>query len=323
MKKKSYIYVAGHEGFIGSAIVRRLKKLGYNNLLLKKDKELGLADQKRVCMFFKKETPEYVFLAAERAGGIWVNSTYPAEFIYKNLLIQTNVIDSAYHSGTKKLLFLGSSCSYPKMCPQPMKEEYLLSGYLESTNEAYSVAKIAGIKMCQAYNKQYGTKFIPVIPANLYGINDNFDLQESHVLPALIRKFHEAKVSEAESVLIWGSGKPRRDFLYVDDFADACIFLINNDDTNEIINVGSGKSISIAKLVLKIKDVVGYKGRIIYDKLKPDGMLRKMLDITKIKNLGWRARIDLENGLKLTHEYFKTAIEGMKGIRSIKNKKVE
>lgn len=305
MKKNSYIYVAGHEGFIGSSIVRRLKKSGYNNLLLRKDRELDLSEQKKVCAFFKKEKPEYVFLAAERAGGILANSKYPAEFIYKNLAIQINVIDSAYRSGVKKLIFLGSSCSYPKMCPQPMKEEYLLSGPLEPTNEAYAVAKIAGIKMCQAYNKQYWTKFISVIPTNLYGINDNFDLQESHVLPALIRKFHEAKVSEAESVVIWGSGKPKRDFLYVDDFADACIFLMNKNSGNEIINVGSGGDVSIAKLALMIRDVVGFKGKIVYDKTKPDGMPKKLLDITKIKNLGWRAKIDLKNGLRLTYEYFK------------------
>lgn len=305
MKQNSFIYVAGHDEFIGSAIVRRLRKLGYTNLLLKKDKELDLADQEMVSAFFKKEAPEFVFLAAERAGGIRANSTYPAEFIYKNLLIQANVIDSAYRNGTKKLLFLGSSCSYPKMCPQPMKEEYLLSGYLEPTNEAYAVAKIAGIKMCQAYNKQYGTKFISVIPANLYGINDNFDLLESHVLPALIRKFHEAKATGLKKVTIWGSGKPRREFLYVDDFADACIFLMNKDNSNEIINVGSGAEISIARLALTIKVIVGFKGKIVYDKTKPDGMPRKLLDITKMNNLGWWAKIDLENGLRLTYEYFR------------------
>lgn len=312
MKKNSYIYVAGHEGFIGSAIVRRLKTLGYNNLLLKKDKELDLADQKRVCVFFKKATPEYVFLAVEKAGGIWANSAYPAEFIYKNLIIQVNVIDAAYRNGVKKLLFLGSSCSYPRMCPQPMKEEYLLSGYLEPTNEAYAVAKIAGIKMCQAYNKQYGTKFISVIPANLYGINDNFDSKESHVLPALIRKFHEAKVAKAESVVLWGSGKPRREFLYVDDFADACIFLMNNYNGDGVINVGFGRDISIAELALMIKDTVGFKGSVIYDKVRPDGMPRKLLDVTKIKNLGWRAKIDLENGLRSTYEYFKASFKGMR-----------
>lgn len=305
MKKNSRIYVAGHEGFIGSAIARRLKDFGYNNLLLKKEKELDLTDQGEAQAFFKKESPEYVFLAAERTGGIWANSAYPAEFIYKNIIIQVNVIDAAYRNGVKKLLFLGSSCSYPRMCPQPMKEEYLLSGRLEPTNEAYAVAKIAGIKMCQAYNKQYGTKFISVIPANLYGINDNFDSKESHVLPALIRKFHEANALGLESVTIWGSGKPRREFLCVDDFANACIFLINNYNGSEAINVGSGKDISIARLALMIKDVVGFKGRIVYDKTKPDGMPRKLLDVTKINNLGWVPKIDLENGIRLTYKYFK------------------
>lgn len=323
MRKNSRIYVAGYEGFIGSAIVRRLKQLGYNNLLLKKDKELELIDQKKVCAFFKKETPEYVFLAAERAGGISANSRYPAEFIYKNLVIQVNVIDSAYRNGTKKLLFPGSSCSYPKICPQPMKEEYLLSGPLEPTNEAYAVAKIAGMKMCQAYNKQYGTKFISAIPPNLYGINDSFDLQESHVLPALIRKFHEAKVSQAQSVVIWGSGKPKREFLYVDDFADACIFLMNNYNSNEVINVGSGGGISIAELALAMKDVVGFKGKVVYDKTKPDGMSRKLLDITKIKDLGWKAKTDLRSGLRLAYEYFKTRFKGTKiwkkSIKKLRN----
>jgi GDP-L-fucose synthase len=305
MKKNSYIYVAGHEGFIGSAIVRKLKALGYNNLLLKKNKELDLADQNGVCAFFKKTMPEYVFLAAEKAGGIWANSVYPGDFIYKNLIMQVNVIDASYRNSVKKLLFLGSSCSYPRMCPQPMKEEYFLSGYLEPTNEAYAVAKIAGIKMCQAYNKQFGTKFISVIPANLYGKNDDFDPKESHVISALIRKFHEAKVSGSKSVIIWGSGRPSRDFLYVDDFAGACIFLMNKDNRNEIINVGSGRSISIAELALKIKDAVGFMGSVIYDKTKPDGMPRKLLEVTRINNLGWRAKIDLENGLKSTYEYFR------------------
>lgn len=305
MNKNSRIYVSGHEGFIGSAFVRKLKKRGYTNLSLKKNKELDLIDQKKTLAFFKKEAPEYVFLTTERMGGIWANTTYPAEFIYKNLLIQTNVIHSAYQCGVKKLLFLGSSCSYPKMCRQPMKERYLLSGYLEPTNEAYAIAKIAGIKMCQAYNKQYGIRFISAIPANLYGIRDNFGLQESHVLPALIRKFHEAKISAAKSVVIWGSGKPKREFLYVDDFADACIFLMNNYNRNEVINIGSGKDISIARLALMIKEIVGFKGKIVYDKTKPDGMPRKLLDVCSINKLGWKAKIDLESGIKQTYEYFK------------------
>lgn len=306
MKKDSYIYVAGHEGFIGSAITRKLIKAGFNNLLLKTDKELDLADQRKTRLFFKKETPEYVFITAEKTGGILANNSYPAEFIYNNLVVQTNVIDSAYRCRVKKLLFLGSCCSYPKMCPQPMKEEYLLSGYLEPTNEAYATAKIAGIKMCQAYNKQYKTEFLSVIPANLYGVNDNFDLQGSHVLPALIRKFHEAKTAKNESVVIWGSGSPKREFLYIDDFADACLFLMKNYNDIEIINVGSGIDISISKLSSMIKDITGFKGKIIYDKTKPDGMPRKLLDVTKINSLGWKSKIDIKNGLKLTYEYFKS-----------------
>lgn len=305
MNKNSRIYVAGHEGFAGSAIVRRLKGLAYGNLVLSRDGGLDLTDQKEVRVFFRRQSPEYVILAAEKSGGILANSTHPADFIYKNLAIQTNVIDSAYRSGIKKLLFLGSSCSYPKMCPQPMKEEYLLSGKLEVTNEAYAMAKIAGIAMCHAYNKQYGTKFISAIPANLYGVNDNFDLRESHVLPALIRKFYEAKVSGKKSVIIWGSGKPLREFLYADDFADACIFLMNNYDGDEAINIGSGKDISIAELTRMIKDEVGFKGGIVYDKTKPDGMPKKLLDAAKINKLGWSARTDLRDGLKMTFKYFK------------------
>ena len=306
MEKGSLIYVAGHAGFVGSAIVRRLKELGYNNLLLRTDKEFDLTNQQVTETFFKNESPEYVFLAAEKTGGILANSTYPADFIYENIIIQTNVIDLAYRSGVKKLLFLGSSCSYPKMCPQPMKEEYLLSGHLEPTNEAYAVAKIAGIKMCQAYNKQYGTNFITAMPANIYGINDNFDPKDSHVIPALIRKFHKAKISGAESVTIWGSGKPRREFLYVDDFADACIFLMKEYSGGEVINVGPGEDISIAELANLMKAVVGFEADIIYDKTKPDGMPRKLLDVSKMNDLGWKAKIGVEDGLKLTYKWYKT-----------------
>lgn len=306
MDKNSKIYVAGHEGFIGSAILRKLKSLAYRNLLFRRDEQLDLTNQNEARAFFRKESPEYVFLAAEKYGGIFANSTYPAEFIYRNLAIQTNAIDSAYRNGVKKLLFLGSSCSYPKMCPQPMKEKYLLSGYLEPTSEAYSVAKIAGIKMCQNYNKQYGTKFISVIPANLYGVYDSFDLGDAHVLPALLRKFYEAKILGKKDVTIWGSGKPRRDFLYVDDFADACVYLMNNYDDNEVINVGSGKDVSIAELAFMIKHVVGFKGRIVYDKAKPDGMPRKLLDAAKVNKLGWKAETDLRDGLRMTFKYFET-----------------
>jgi len=303
MEKDSLIYVAGHEDFVGSAIVRRLKEVGYNNLLL--PGSFSLTDQRETMEFFKKESPEYVFLVAEKVGGILANKTYPADFIYQNLIIQTNVIHSAYLSGVKKLLFPGSSCSYPKMCPQPMKEEYLLSGHLESTNEAYAVAKIAGIKMCQAYNKQYGTNYLSVIPANLYGTNDDFDPEGSHVLPALIRRFHEAKMTKVKNIAIWGSGKPRREFLYVDDFADASIFLMNNYNNSQTINIGTGEDISIGKLATIVKEIVGFEGKIVYDQTKPDGMPRKLLDVSHINALGWRARTSLEEGIKITYNWYK------------------
>lgn len=303
MEKDSLIYVAGHEDFVGSAIVRRLKEVGYNNLLL--PGSFSLTDQRETMEFFKKESPEYVFLVAEKVGGILANKTYPADFIYQNLIIQTNVIHSAYLSGVKKLLFPGSSCSYPKMCPQPMKEEYLLSGHLESTNEAYAVAKIAGIKMCQAYNKQYGTNYLSVIPANLYGTNDDFDPESSHVLPALIRRFHEAKMTKVKNIAIWGSGKPRREFLYVDDFADASIFLMNNYNNSQTINIGTGEDISIGKLATIVKEIVGFEGKIVYDQTKPDGMPRKLLDVSHINALGWRARTSLEEGIKITYNWYK------------------
>ena len=303
MEKDSLIYVAGHEDFVGSAIVRRLKEVGYNNLLL--PGSFSLTDQRETMEFFKKESPEYVFLVAEKVGGILANKTYPADFIYQNLIIQTNVIHSAYLSGVKKLLFPGSSCSYPKMCPQPIKEEYLLSGHLESTNEAYAVAKIAGIKMCQAYNKQYGTNYLSVIPANLYGTNDDFDPESSHVLPALIRRFHEAKMTKVKNIAIWGSGKPRREFLYVDDFADASIFLMNNYNNSQTINIGTGEDISIGKLATIVKEIVGFEGKIVYDQTKPDGMPRKLLDVSHINALGWRARTSLEEGIKITYNWYK------------------
>lgn len=305
MEKDSFIYIARHEGFVGSAIVRKLKEYGYNNLLLKSDKELDLKDQYKTREFFKSKRPEYVFLSAEKTGGILANSNYPADFIYENIIIQTNVIDSAYRSGVKKLLFLGSCCSYPKLSPQPMKEEYLLSGPLEPTNEAYAVAKIAGMKMCQSYNKQYGTNFIVAIPANLYGINDNFDLQDSHVIPALIVKFHQAKLLGEESVVIWGSGKPRRELLYVDDFADASIFLMNEYNSSEIINVGVGEDISIKELADLIKNIVGFDGKVIYDSTKPDGMPRKLLDTSRINGLKWKAKITIEKGIELTYRWYK------------------
>jgi GDP-L-fucose synthase len=309
MDEDSHIYIAGHDDFVGSAIVRRLKGLGYRNLLLRSDEELDLKNQQKTNEFFESQRPEYVFLTKEKAGGILANATYPADFIYENLAIQTNVLSAAFRAGVKRLLFLGSSCSYPRECPQPMREEYLLAGPLEPTNEAYAVAKIAGMKMCQAYNSQYGTNFISVIPANLYGMGDDFHPENSHVIPALIRKFHEAKERREDKVIIWGTGRPMREFLYIDDFADACIFLMNNHNSSEIINIGTGEDISIAELTLIIKEVVDFKGKIIYDKTKPDGMPRKLLDVSKMEALGWKARTDLINGLKMTYEWWKK-VEG-------------
>lgn len=305
MEKDSKVFVAGYRGLVGSAIRRRLGTEGYNNQILKTSKELDLTRQVEVEGFFKKERPEYVFLAAAKVGGILANNTYPAEFIYSNLAIQCNVIDAAYRFGVKKLLFLGSSCIYPRDCPQPMKEEYLLSGYLEPTNEPYAVAKIAGIKICQSYNRQYGINFISVMPTNLYGPGDNFDLENSHVLPALIRKFHEAKLNKKEFVEVWGTGTPRREFLYVEDLAEACVFLMENYNESAIINIGTGKDISIKELAEMIKDLVRFEGEIIWDTSKPDGMPRKLLDISKLSSLGWEAKTSLEEGIKKTYEWFK------------------
>lgn len=304
MDKKAKIYIAGHQGLVGSALVRNLRKQGYTNLIMREQSELDLTRQADVYDFFAKEKPEYVFLAAAKVGGILANNTYPADFIRENLLIQTNVIDAAYRCGVKKLLFLGSSCIYPKMAPQPIKEEYLLEGQLEPTNEAYAVAKIAGIKMCQSYNRQYGTNFISVMPTNLYGPGDNFDLETSHVLPALIRKFHEAKVKGSREVAVWGTGTPRREFLHVDDLADACVFLMNNYDSSEIINIGVGEDITIAELAELVKEAVGFDGDIVYDTSKPDGTPRKLLNVNRLHNLGWRAKIPLFEGIKMTYEWF-------------------
>jgi len=316
MNKNSLIYVAGHKGLVGSAIVRKLQSEGYSNLFVRSHKELDLMRQAEVEAFFKTEKPEYVFLAAAKVGGILANNTYPAEFIYQNLLVESNVIHSAYEAGARKLLFLGSSCIYPRDCPQPMKEEYLLSGKLEPTNEPYAIAKIAGIKMCESYNRQYGTRFISVMPTNLYGPGDNFDLETSHVLPALIRKFHEAKASDKsrvtsdkwtsdeKGVTLWGTGTPRREFLHVDDFADACVFLMNHYEGSEIINIGVGKDISISELAELIKEIVGFKGAIHYDRSKPDGTPRKLLDVNKLKALGWQARIPLREGIEMTYRWY-------------------
>ena len=309
MDRNARIYVAGHRGLVGSSILRRLKDEGYSGLITRTHKELELMSQADVGVFFEQEKPEFVFLAAARVGGILANNNYPAEFIYENLVVQTNVIHAAYKAGVKKLLFLGSSCIYPRECSQPMKEEYLLSGKLETTNEPYAIAKIAGIKMCQAYNRQYGTNFVAVMPTNLYGPGDNFDLETSHVLPALIRKFHEAKFPKAErpeagEVTIWGTGAPRREFLYVDDLADACVFIMNHYDGNEMINIGVGKDISIKELADLIGEVVGFEGTIRYDRTKPDGTPRKLLDVSRLQSLGWRDKTSLREGIQKTYAWY-------------------
>jgi GDP-L-fucose synthase len=298
MQKDSKIYVAGHNGLVGSAIVRALKANGYVNIIGRTRKELDLLNQRDVTEFFEKERPEYVFLAAAKVGGIYANNTYPAEFIYENLVPQANVIHASYLSGVKKLLFLGSSCIYPRMAPQPMREEFLLDGKLEPTNEPYAVAKIAGIKMCQAYNKQYGTKYISVMPTNLYGPNDNYDLLNAHVLPALIRKFVEAKDKALPYVEIWGSGSPRREFLHVDDCADACVFLMERYEDSEIVNIGVGQDVSIKELAMLIKSAVGYSGELRFDPTKPDGTPRKLLDVSKLERLGWKAKVPLADGIR-------------------------
>jgi GDP-L-fucose synthase len=297
MEKDSKIYIAGHRGLVGSALVRKLQAEGYTNLVTRTSKELDLRRQEQVERFFEEEKPDYVFLAAARVGGILANSTYPGQFIYDNLMIQTNVLECASLHRVKKLLFLGSSCIYPRDCPQPIKEEYLLTGPLEATNEAYAVAKIAGIKMCQAYRKQYGCNFIAVMPTNLYGPNDNYDLETSHVLPALIRKFHEAKVNNEPFVTLWGTGKPRREFLHVDDLADACLFLMNHYDGAEIVNIGTGEDLTISELADLVGRLVEYKGEIRWDSTKPDGTPRKVLDISVIHELGWKPSFSLESGI--------------------------
>jgi len=301
MDLSSKIWVAGHRGMVGSAIVRKLKDLGHTNLVLKSKSELDLINQSEVVNFFKNEKPEYVFLAAAKVGGILANDKYRADFIYQNLMIQTNVIKSCFDFGVKKLLFLGSSCIYPKNCPQPIKEEYLLSGLLEKTNDAYAIAKIAGIKMCQDFNKQYGANFISVMPTNLYGPQDNYDLKNSHVLPALIRKFHEAKLEGKDKVEIWGTGTPKREFLYVDDLADACHHLMLNYNDSEIVNIGTGQDVTIAELAVVIKNIVGFEGDIYFNTDMPDGTLRKLLDVSKLKGLGWKYSTTLKDGIKKTY----------------------
>ncbi len=304
MNKNDKIYLAGHVGMVGSAIFRQLQKNGFDNIVTKDLTELDLTNQSAVDVFFQTEKPDYVFLAAARVGGIYANNTYPAEFIYQNLMIQTNVINSAFKNKVKKLLFLGSSCIYPKNSPQPIKEEYFLDGKLEPTNEPYAIAKIAGIKMCQAYNRQYATNYISLMPTNLYGPNDNYHLENSHVLPALIRKFHEAKINGQAHTEIWGTGEPKREFLFVDDLARAALFLMQNYQDSEIINIGTGEDLTIRNLALLIKDVIGFQGDIKFDATKPDGMKRKLLDVSKLKALGWQPEIDLKTGIALAYEDF-------------------
>lgn len=314
MNTEAKIYVAGSRGLVGSSIVRELHKKGYRNIIERSSKELDLRDQLAVKEFFSTEKPEYVFLAAAKVGGIHANNTYPAQFIYDNLLIATNVIHFAHEYGVRKLMFLGSSCIYPKMAQQPLKEQYLLDGPLEPTNEPYAIAKIAGIKLCQAYRRQYGDNFVSVMPTNLYGINDNFDLNNSHVLPALIRKFHDAKITGSETVTIWGTGKPRREFLFVDDLAEACCFLMEKYDGSEIVNIGTGQDVTIMEIARLIAEIIGFEGKIICDTTKPDGTPVKRLDVSKINNLGWKAKTSLRQGIQTTYQWFLS--EGNSVIRS-------
>lgn len=305
MNQNDKIYVAGHRGMVGSAITRKLKQEGFTHLVERTSKELDLRDQAAVHAFFEKERPDHVFLAAAKVGGILANNTYRAEFLYDNLMIQNNIIDAAYRTGVKKLMFLGSSCIYPKLAPQPLKEDSLLTGELEPTNEPYAIAKIAGIKMADAYRSQYGCNFISVMPTNLYGPNDNYDLNNSHVLPALIRKFHEAKKKGEPSVVLWGTGKPRREFLHADDLADACYFLMQQYNEPGFVNIGTGEDLEIGELALLIKKIVGYEGEVKHDLSKPDGTPRKLMDVHKLHKLGWKASISLEDGIRKVYEEFK------------------
>ncbi|MEM9809347.1 MAG: GDP-L-fucose synthase [Cyanobacteria bacterium P01_D01_bin.56] len=314
MEKNAKIYVAGHNGLVGSAIVRTLKDQGYTNLVFKSSKELDLCRQADVEAFFEAETPDYVFLAAAKVGGIHANNTYRASFLYDNMMIEANVIHSAHKAGVKKLLFLGSSCIYPKLAPQPMKEESLLTGFLEPTNEPYAIAKIAGLKLCENYCRQYGVNFISAMPTNLYGLNDNFDLANSHVLPALMRKFHEAKIANQPTVEVWGSGTPLRELMYVDDLAEGLIFLMDNYTGTEFINIGSGKEISIKDLAFTIKYVVGYTGDIVFDSSKPDGTPRKLMDVSRLNALGWEAKTSLQDGVTKTYEWFQLHYETLRGV---------
>ena len=304
MEKNSKVYIAGHRGMVGSAIFRKLKGEGFTNLITRTSKELDLRNQQQVTDFFNETKPAYVFLAAAKVGGIIANSTYRADFLYENLAIQNNIIHNSYLTGVKKLLFLGSSCIYPKRAPQPLKEEYLLTGLLEPTNEPYAIAKIAGIKLCDAYRDQYNCNFISVMPTNLYGYNDNYHTENSHVLPSLIRKFHEAKLNGSETVTIWGSGTPKREFLFADDLADACYFLMQNYDEPNLINIGTGEDVSIKELALLIKRIVGFAGELVFDSSKPDGTPRKLMDVSKLHSKGWKHTVDLEDGIKLAYQDF-------------------
>jgi GDP-L-fucose synthase len=304
LEKESKIYVAGHRGMVGSAIVRKLTSLGYTNLLTRTSSELDLRNQQNVADFFEVEKPEYVFLAAAKVGGIVANNTYRADFLYENLAIQNNIIHGSYLNKVKKLMFLGSSCIYPKLAPQPLKESYLLSGYLEQTNEPYAIAKIAGIKMCEAYRAQYGCNFISVMPTNLYGTNDNYDLVNSHVLPAMIRKFHEAKEKGASEMTLWGTGSPMREFLHADDLAEACLFLMENYNESELVNIGTGEDVTIENLAALVKQIIGFQGEIIWDTSKPDGTPRKLMDVSKLHGFGWHHKIALEDGIKLAYQDF-------------------
>lgn len=304
MEQNHKIYIAGHAGMVGSAIRRNLEAKGYNNLVLRSSKELDLRNQQAVADFFDKERPDYVFLAAARVGGIFANNTFRAAFIYDNLMIESNIIHSAWKSGVKKLLFLGSSCIYPKMAPQPLKEEYLLTGLLESTNEPYAIAKIAGIKLCEAYRDEYGADFISVMPTNMYGKGDNYHPNNSHVLPGLIRRFHEAKENNAAEVVVWGTGTPKREFLYADDLAEACFFLMQQYSQRGLLNIGTGEDLTIAELAELIKEVTGFKGRITFDKTKPDGTPRKLMDVSRLHALGWHHRISLPDGIRMAYKDF-------------------
>jgi GDP-L-fucose synthase len=304
VQKDSKIYIAGHRGMVGSAIHRKLQEKGFTNFVLRTSKELDLRNQQAVSDFFQNEKPDYVFLAAAKVGGIIANNTYRADFLYENLAIQNNVIHSAYETGVKKLMFLGSSCIYPKLAPQPLKEEYLLSGFLEETNEPYAIAKIAGIKLCEAYRSQYRCDFISVMPTNLYGPNDNYDLQKSHVLPAMIRKFHEAKVSGNESVTLWGTGSPMREFLHADDLAEACAYLMENYSQPEFINIGTGTDVTIKELAETVCKIVGFEGELIWDTTKPDGTPRKLMDVSRLHDQGWKHTIDLQEGIALAYQDF-------------------